>query len=178
MANAPVRNPELKYSVGTTSPALTLPGVSDGGNTITAGSFVNIVTTTGVTTLVKYVADDIILYGFCPDKNHATTDEAYTAPYGAIHNVRALRGARFLMNLTDGSGTVGSGSTRQQDVAVGTLYSARYCASPYTGVLAVDASDSGTATKHIFKVESLWPEDAVGDLNGRVIVSILETAIQ
>lgn len=172
MASAPVRPPELKFSVGTTHPALTLPSVTDGSNTFLAQQFV--VNTSGA--LVKYAADGALLFGLSPDKSHVVTDEPYTAPYGEIHNVRALRGARFLMNLTDASGTVGSGTTTQATAVVGTSYSGIYLASPYTNILAIDVS--GTGSNKAFKVESLWPEDASGDFNGRVIVSVNDSFIQ
>ncbi len=99
-------------------------------------------------------------------------------PFGENHNVVGLRGAVLLMNITDGSGTVGSGSTTQADVSIGTLYSARYLGSVDTSCLALDASDAGTATKNIFRVVAKFPQDASGDFNGRVMVQVLDSAIQ
>lgn len=179
MANAPITAPFLTNSGGTSSPALTRPGQTDAstGVTWTVGqTWVSLV----ANVLTRYVADDIIIYGLCPDPAHTTTSEPYTAPYGQIHNVISPVGQQFVMNISDGSGTVGSGTTTQAAVSIGTLYSGVYLGSPYTAntILAVDASDSGAATKNIFKVEALWPQDATTDFNGRVIVSVLPSAIQ
>lgn len=184
MATAPIGRPALKQNTGTITPGLTRSGQSDSAtaaNVFTGQQFVRISVGNNSETagfLAPYIADDIAIYGLVPDKTHLTTDEPYTQPYGSTHNVIDPRGAVFLMNITDGSGTVGSGSTTQANVSVGTLYSAHYLASVDTGCLAVDASDTGTATKNIFRVVALWPEDATTDFNGRVLVSILGTAIQ
>lgn len=174
MANAPIQRPRLHQSPGTPWPGLQLSALSDSSNTFTAGQFLKVAS--GV--LAPYVADDTGIVGLCQDPSHAATDEPYTAPFGENHNVIGLRGAIFVMNITDGSGTVGSGSTAQSDVTIGALYSARYLGSIDTGCLALDASDSGTATKNIFRVVAKWPQDAAADFNGRVMVQILDTAIQ
>ena len=172
MANAPIQRPRLHQTLnGWATQTSSLP---DGGNTFTAGQFLKVVSGT----LAAYVADDVVLAGLCQDPSHTATDEPYTAPFGENHNLISLTGQRFVMNLTDASGTVGSGTTTQANATLGVLYSARYLASVDTGCLGVDLADSGTATKHIFKVVALWPQDAVGDFNGRVIVEILPTAIQ
>jgi hypothetical protein len=179
MANpAPIGFPRL---FDTSNPwVMQRASLGDGSNTFVAGQFVKV--SSGA--LAPYVADDTGIYGLALDASHASTDEAYAAPFGENHNVVDLRNSRFVMNITDGSGTVGSGTTTQGDVAIGTLYSARYLASPYTTVLALDASDSGTATKNIFKVEALYNTqidpggDAAADYNGRVIVSIIPGGIQ
>lgn len=174
MANAPLGRPRPYQYPGTQFPGLQLSALSDSSNTIGAAQFVKI--SSGV--LAAYVADDTGIVGLCQDASHAATDEPYTQPFGENHNVLGLRGVTFLMNITDGSGTVGSGSTAQSDVTIGTLYSARYLGTVDTGCLAVDASDSGTATKNIFRVVGKFPQDASADFNGRVMVQILDTAIQ
>lgn len=145
-----------------------------------AGQFVKLVSGT----LRRYVADDTAIYGLSVDDAHYTTSEPYLSPFGIYHNPVALRGNRFIMNITDDSGNVGSGSTTQGDVTLGTLYSARYLVSPYTSNLALDASDSGTATKNIFRAVGFYNQtlaadgDLSTDFNGRVIVEILGTATQ
>lgn len=174
MANAPITRPKLHQSRGGSFPAQTRSVQGDGSNTFVAQQFVKM--SSG--SLAAYVADDTGLYGLTPDKSHASTDEAYTAPYAENHNVIDPRSALFIMNISDASGNVGSGTTTQGDVTIGTLYSGVYLAATDTSALAVDASDSGTATKNIFRVEALWPEDATTDKNGRVIVSIIDSAIQ
>lgn len=185
MANAPIIYPRV---FDTDRPwVMQRAALGDGSNTFVAGQFVVASTTTGVTTIAKYAADGIALWGLTLDPSHASTDEAYAAPFGENHNCVDLRGTRFLMNLTDGSGTVGSGSTTFNTAAavIGSLYSGFYLATPSGSlILGVDLSDTGTATKHIFRLEKFYDTsvdpvgDAVGDFNGRVIVSILGSAIQ
>jgi hypothetical protein len=181
---APLSRPALWQSPGTPF-ATTLPAITDSSNTFSYSQFVKL--SSGV--LAAYVADDTGIYGLTPDASHTATDEPYTAPYGQFHNPIALRGQTFLMNITDGSGTVGSGSTTLANVTIGSMYSARYLGSIDTGCLAIDASDSGSATKHIFKVVGkflntastggTFPNgDASDDYNGRVMVSVIEAGIQ
>lgn len=179
MATAPINFPKL-YNDGTRPWATQLPAVTDGSNTFVGGQFVKIATGA----LAPYVADDTAIYGLSLDDSHTSTTEPYAAPFGEYHNPLSLRGQTFIMNITDGSGTVGSGSTTQADVAIGTLYSARYLASVNTSILGLDASDSGTATKNIFKVVGLYSNtlaadgDASTDFNGRVLVQVIESGIQ
>lgn len=172
MANAPIQRPRLHQTLN--GWATQTSAFSDGSNTFTAGQFLKL--STGV--LAPYVADDIAIAGLCQDPSHTATDEPYSAPFGENHNLIALQGQRFVMNITDASGTVGSGSTTQTNVVLGALYSARYLATVDTGCVALDAADSGTATKNIFKAVAFWPQDASGDFNGRVIVEVIPTAIQ
>lgn len=174
MANAPITRPLLKFSRSTITPALTRTAQIDNGSSNVFDTQQFVVLTTGK--LAKFAADGALVYGLSPDKNHAPTDEPYTQPYGSTHNVIDPRGATFLMNITDNSGTVGSGTTTQAAVTVGTAYSAVYLASLDTGALAVDASGSGS--NKIWKVVGLWPEDATTDFNGRVLVEMVSTGIQ
>jgi len=178
MANAPIAYPRLYQTQG---PWVQQTGSQpDASNTFVAGQFVKMASGA----LAPYVADDTGIYGLSLDPSHAPTDEPYASPFGENHNPVALRGNRFVMNITDGSGTVGSGTTTQAAVTIGAFYSGTYLASPYGTVLGVDASDTGTASKNIFKVVALYNStlatdgDAVGDFNGRVLVEILGTAIQ
>ncbi len=177
MANAPLTYPRV---FDTSNPWVQQRApLADASNTFVAGQFVNVASGA----LAAYAADDIIIYGLAIDPSHAATDEAYASPFGQNHNVVDPRNTRFIMNITDGSGSVGSGTTTHAAVAIGTLYSGTYLSAPAT-ILGLDASDSGTATKNIFKVEALYNTqidpggDASSDKNGRVIVSIIPSAIQ
>lgn len=180
---APISRPYLWQSPGTPF-ATTLPAITDGGNTFSNNQFVKV--SSGA--LAAYVADDTAIYGLTPDASHTSTSEPYTAPYGEFHNPIALAGQTFLMNITDGSGNVGSGSTTLANVSIGSLYSARYLATLDTSCVAIDASDSGSATKHIFKVVAKFQSTATGgafpngdatdDYNGRVMVQVIPSAIQ
>jgi hypothetical protein len=174
MANAPIGCPRPLQFPGTPFPGLQLSALGDSSNTFVAGQFLKV--SSGA--LAPYVADDTAICGLASDASHAATDEPYSQPFGENHNPIALRGVTFLMNITDGSGTVGSGSTTQADVTIGTLYSARYLGTIDTSAAAIDASDTGTATKHIFRVVGKWSQDASTDYNGRVMVQVIDTAIQ
>jgi hypothetical protein len=177
---APLIPPTLFNAPGTPWPALKRAQLSDGSNTINANSIVKV--SSG--NLAAYAADDTAVYGLMTDASTTSTTEPYLSPNGEYHAPIDPRGQQFMMNITDGSGTVGSGSTTLNDVTIGTLYSARYLGTVQTTFLAIDASDTGTATKHIFKVEAKVTSptfadgDATDDYNGRVIVSIIATAIQ
>lgn len=179
MANAPIIYPRLWSSTAGTFPCPLRATQSDGSATLVAGHFVQVTSNA----LAAYVADDTAIYGLMNDPSHAATDEAYLSPYGENHNVIDPRGAVFIMNVTDASGTVGSGSTAQSNVTIGTRYSGFYMSAPATA-LGIDASDSGTATKNIFQVVALYntaiaPDgDASTDKNGRVLVKIIDSAIQ
>lgn len=180
MANAPINKPRLYTSQGTTFPAVQVAAYSDGSNSFEAQTLVKIAS--GV--LAAYVADDTAVVGLTPDASKTSTAEPFNALYGENHNPIALRGQQFIMNITNAAGDVGSGSTTQADVSLGLRYSGVYFASPYTTTLGLDASDVGTATKNIFKVVGLYNSsvavdgDASTDPNGRVIVEIIESAIQ
>ncbi len=178
MANAPITKPFLHQAPGQPFPGLLRAPITDNDNTFTAQEFVVTAVDTGVTELVALATDGTAVFGLVTDASHAATDEPYNALYGQLHNVIDPRGALFVMNLTDGSGTVGSGTTTQATAVIGTRYAGRLLASPYTTTMGVDLSDSGTATKNIFQVQALYPSDAAGDYNGRVIVKIIDSAIQ
>lgn len=180
---APISRPYTWQSPGKPY-TTTLPALSDSSNSFSYSQFVKV--SSGA--LAAYVADDTAIYGLTPDASHTATTEPYEAPYGQFHNPIALSGQTFLMNITDGSGNVGSGSTTLNDVSIGTLYSARYLATLDTSCVAIDASDTGTATKHIFKVVGKFQSTATGgafpngdatdDYNGRVMVQVIPSAIQ
>jgi len=177
---APISRPRVFAAPGAAY-IKTRPQQSDGSNTFTGGQFVKM--SSG--NLAAYVADDTGIYGLTPDDSHTSTSEPYTAPWNELHSViDPSEGTLFIMNITDGSGTVGSGSTTIGNVTVGTKYSARYLASVDTGCVALDASDSGTAAKNMFQVvdtyvSTKYPDgDASDDFNGRVLVKVIEAGIQ
>lgn len=173
MASAPIGRPALKYSRGNITPALTRVAQVDNGSSNVFDTQQFVVLTSGK--LAKYAADGALIWGLSPDKNHAPTDEPYTQPYGSVHNAIDPRGATFLMNGTDSSGTVGSGTTTQAAFTIGTAYSSVYLGSGDTGCLAVAASGGSNA---LFKVVGYWPEDATTDFNGRLLVELVSTGIQ
>lgn len=180
-AQAPLGFPQLFNSPNAGFPATKRSQLSNGGNTtIPAQTFVKVAS--GV--LAAYVANDTAIYGLMTDAATSATTEPYLSPNGLFHAPLELRGQEFMMNITDASGNVGSGSTTINDVTIGTFYSARYLASFNTAILAINAADSGTATKNIFEVvakvqtPTFQGGDDVTDFNGRVIVRIIGAGIQ
>jgi hypothetical protein len=188
MATAPINYPRLLLTRGPwvqqreAQPNYT----TDATKPFVAGQFVLL--TSGV--LVPYIdttgTPSVSIYGLSLDSSTLPVNnpEPYLTPFNQNHNPVSPHSARFVMNLTDGSGTVGSGTTTQASVTIGTLYAGRYLTSPTT-VLGVNLADSGTAGKNLFKVVGLYTQaagysdgDASGDFNGRVIVEIVASAIQ
>lgn len=176
--NAPIIYPRLWSNHGQ-FPGIQREAVGDGSNTFVGQQFVRVATGA----LVAYAADDVNVYGLTIDGSHAATDEAYLTPFGENHNPIDPRNARFIANISDASGTVGSGSTTHANITLGALYSGVYLSSPTTA-FAIDASDSGTSTKHIFKPvayynTSIAPDgDASTDYNGRVIFEVIQSGCQ
>jgi hypothetical protein len=183
MANAPIIYPRLWSSSSGSFPCPLRATVSDGSATLVAGHFVSASLVAGVLTAAAYVADGTGIYGLMLDPSHTATEEAYSSIFGENHNPVDPRGAVFIMNITDASGSVGSGSTTHADVAIGTKYSGFYMSAPATA-LGIDSSDSGVATKNLFQVVGYYntqvaPDgDAATDYNGRVLVKIVEAQIQ
>lgn len=189
MAQAPLVYPHLASTNGpwVQQTAQQPNYTADSTKPFVAGQFVLL--TSGV--LVPYVdttgTASVNIYGLSLDASTLPVNnpEPYLTPFGQNHNpVSCRNGARFVMNITDGSGTVGSGSTTQANVTLGTLYAGRYL-STITTILGINAADSGTAGKNLFKVVGLYTVaagfsdgDASGDFNGRAIVEVLGTAIQ
>lgn len=172
MATAPLQRPALWQNI--TPHVFQRAAVTDGSNTFAASQFVKL----AAGALAPYVADDTVIYGLVLDASNTSTTEPYQAPWGENHNVVTLTGTTFLMNVTDASGTIGSGSTTQNDVGLGSRYSARYAGTVDTNALCIDAADGGTASKHIFQVVQKYPYDAPGDFNGRVMVVLVPSAQQ
>lgn len=184
MPTAPLIYPRLWSSTAGSFPCPLRATVSDGSATLVAGHFVSASLVAGVLTAAAYVADGTGIYGLMLDPSHTATEEAYSSPYGENHNPVDPRGAVFIMNITDASGTVGSGSTTHADVAIGTRYSGFYLNTTPATIVGIDSSDSGTATKNLFQVVGYYntqvaPDgDAATDYNGRVLVKIVDAQIQ
>lgn len=207
MANAPITTPRL-FSHIRAQASFTRPRVIDaqvsaqGVTSFYPGQFVvnvsNILnpfidggTGTGSTTGYAYYGSatgtgSLVLLGLATDASHLTTDETYTNIFGNYHNVIDPSGATFLMNITDGAGTVGSAGsgTAQSNVTVGTAYGGRYMNTGNLAVLGINSQNTTAADGAIFKVVALYNSniavdgDASADFNGRVLVQVLGTGIQ
>lgn len=166
MATAPINKPTLVQSSQTWPQ--TRAEVTDASNAFAALQFVKL--DSGA--LAECASEDTVVYGLTPDASHTATAEPYTAPFGQLHSPIDVQGAEFLVNITDGSGAVGSGSTTQADVTVGTAYGLLLGSSTYDGIAFLNKDDT---TNDFFRVERLWAGDATTDFNGRVVCSIVAT---
>ncbi len=176
MAQAPIQAPRLFQSPGTSFPGQTRAGVSDGSNTFAAQQFVTISGVGSSAVLAKTADAAVAAYGLTPDASHTATDEPYSAPFGEIHNPIALAGQLFVVNVMDSNKAVGTGSITAGSLVVGQQFGiGTFGTSGYTNIQGLNYSE--TSLK-FFQIEQILPEDANGDLNGRVVVSVLPADIQ
>lgn len=140
---------------------------------------------------VKYASAGIIVAGLMMDAGvtqaNAAIAEPFNALYGPNHNPIDPRSCYFLMNLTDGSGAEGSGSTTHADVVLGRYCGAIYGATTTNSLMINAASDVVTPTSAsglFWKVVGFYNTsvavdgDASTDFNGRVIVEIDQIGLQ
>jgi hypothetical protein len=142
----------------------------NGATAFAAHSFVKLAA--GV--LVPCVTDDVVAYGWCPDSSHAATEVPPTALFGPNHWPFALEGSLFVMNITDAAGHIGqaNGAPQLSAAVVGTSYELVRDAN---GIQMLDVS---ATTNKFAKVVALYPNQALTDYNGLVIVEILPAVLQ
>lgn len=141
---------------------------------------------------VKYAAAGIIVAGLMLDAGLTQANAALAEPFnalnGANHNPIDPRSCYFLMNLTDNSGTEGSGTTTAASAVLGQYYATRYGGTT-TGALMINLTTGAvtpTSAGGVFwKVVGLYNPtltgadgDASADFNGRVIVEIDQIGLQ
>jgi hypothetical protein len=124
--------------------------------------------------LVPCVTADVVAYGWCPDASHAATDVPPTALFGQNHWPFALNDCQFVMNITDSSGNIGqaAGAPQLSAAVVGTAYGLYRNANGYQML------DVANTTNLFAKVVQLYPNQALTDYNGLVIVEILPAVLQ
>lgn len=142
----------------------------NGATTFPRHSFV--VLTAGV--LVPVVTAGVLCYGWTPDESHASTDRAPTAIFGQNHWPFDPKGAQFVMNITDASGNIGqtAGAPQLSEAVVGSSFGLYRNAGGYQ-MLNVDDTTTKFAT-----VVALYPNQALTDYNGLVLVELLPAVIQ
>lgn len=124
--------------------------------------------------LVPCVTDDVVCYGWCPDSSHAVTDQPPTALFGQNHWPFNPKDCYFVMNITGATGQIGqaAGAPQLSAAVVGTAYALFRDAN---GFQMLDVSDT---TNDFAKVVALYPNQALTDYNGLVIVELLDAVIQ
>lgn len=145
---------------------------TNGDNTYNALSFVYL--TSGA--LAKVATAATACYGLCPDQSHASTDSPVDAIWGQRHSCIDPNKAQFVVNVTTTGGTIGSSTTTQSDVSIGTGYGV-YVQSggSYDGYAFLNGADT---TNDFFRVVGYYTADATDDYNGRVIVEVVNAVIQ
>lgn len=142
----------------------------NGATTFPANSFVKLAA--GV--LVPCVTADVVCYGWSHDQSHLATDQPPTALFGQNHWPFDLKDSQFIMNITNNAGNVGqaAGAPQLSAAVVGTSYGLYRDAN---GVQMLNVQD---VTNLFAKVVALYPNQALTDYNGLVIVEILPAVIQ
>lgn len=142
----------------------------NGATAFPANSFVKLAA--GV--LVPCVTDDVVCYGWSHDSSHAATDMPPTALYGVNHWPFDVNDALFVMNISNADGDIGqaAGAPQLSAAVVGTAYGLVRDAN---GIQMLDVTDT---TNDFAKVVALYPNQALTDYNGLVLVEILPAVIQ
>ena len=150
--------------------------ITDGGNSFTASSLV-VVTAAA---LVLVATAGTAIYGLSPDSSHLSTDVPPTALFGQNHYPFDLKGRTLILNATDGTvghiGTANDGSYTSLGLAVGQQFG---ILTPTTGAYAgYQLLDTSNTTQKLFTVVGIHPQSATTDINPRVLVKVLDSAIQ
>lgn len=146
------------------------PVQPNGGTAFPARSFVKLAA--GI--LVPCVTADVVCYGWSPDKSHASTDQPPDALFGQNHWPFDPKDAQFVMNITDGTGHIGqaAGAPQLSSAVVGTSYGLFRDANGFQMLNTAD-------TSNLFaKVIALYPNQALTDYNGLVLVELVPAVIQ
>lgn len=112
---------------------------------------------------------------FSQEDSAATSTNPPDALYGNKTTALNVQDVVFLVNITDGSGTIGGGSTRQQDVSIGSSYAMVSSTGAYADIQMLNAA---TGSPAFFKVIGFDSRDATSDYNGRVFATIVGTIQQ
>lgn len=146
------------------------PVQPNGATTFRAGSFVKLAA--GI--LVPCVTADVICYGWCRDESHAETELPPQALFGQNHWPFDPNSAYFVMNITNAAGDIGqaAGAPQLSAAVVGTAYGIVRDADGYQMLNVEDT------TTLFGKVVALYPNQALTDYNGLVLVEVLKDVVQ
>lgn len=124
--------------------------------------------------LVPVLTAGVLCYGWSPDESHASTDRPPTALFGQNHWPFDPAHSQFVMNITDSSGHIGqaAGAPQLSAAVVGTSYGV------YRDANGFQMLDVANTTNLFAKVIALYPNQALTDYNGLVLVEILPAVIQ
>jgi hypothetical protein len=124
--------------------------------------------------LTPCVTADVVCYGQAPDASHAATDQPPTALFGQNHWCFDPRDAQFIVNITNDDGDIGqaNGAPQLSAVAVGGKYGLVRDANGYQMLNVEDT------TALFFVVVAIYPNQALTDYNGLVLVELVPDIIQ
>jgi len=142
----------------------------NGATTFPARSFVYL--SAGI--LVPVATAGVLCYGWSPDRSKVVTERPPDAIYGMNHWPFDPNGAEFVMNISNSSGAIGQANSAPQLSAavVGTSYGI------YRNASGIQFLDVANTTNLFAKVIALYPNQALTDYNGLVIVELLPAVIQ
>lgn len=153
------------------------PPLSDASNDFLAGSFVKIASGA----LAACVTDDLVCYGWCPDRSKAPTELPPEAPFGENHYpFSPSDNAEFEINITNGAGTIGEagGAPQRAAVAIGSSYGIlRLTSGAHIGKQMLAADDT---TNTLFTVVGFvdGEQGSATIYNPRVRVKVIQSKIQ
>jgi hypothetical protein len=124
--------------------------------------------------LVPCVTDDVVCYGQTPDASHADTDQPPTALFGKNHWPFDPRDAQFIVNIINADGDIGqaNGAPQLSAVAVGGKYGIYRDANGFQYLNVTNVTDL------FFVVIAIYPNQALTDYNGLVLVELVPAVIQ
>jgi hypothetical protein len=142
----------------------------NGGTAFGRHSFVKLVA--GV--LVPCVTGDVVCYGWVPSESKGPDAKPPEALYGQNHWPFDPRDSQFVMNITNGTGAIGqaAGAPQLGSALVGTAYGLFRDAN---GNQMLNVADTATP---FARVVAYYPNQALTDYNGQVLVELLESVIQ
>lgn len=173
MATAPINSPRPIEYIGNDTPITRAKAPAASGTAFKAFQFVKT-----PTALTKLSAGDTTVFGLSQEDAATSTTYPPDALYFQYTNVFDVRNTFFLVNITDGSGTIGSGSTTQADVAIGSSYPLIYGGAGSGTYANVQMLNAASNSNPFFKVEAFWPQDLTTTFNGRVLASVVAATIQ
>lgn len=147
------------------------PVQPNGGTAFQARSFVFL--SGGV--LVPCATAATLCYGWAPDSSKASTDQPPVTLYGQNHWPFDPKDCQFVVNVSDAAAHQGqaAGAPQLSAVAVGGEYGL-----VRNGTTGIQMLDSSNTTQKFFRVIAYYPNQALTDYNGLVLVQLVDAVIQ
>lgn len=180
MATAPINRPKAYQYLQGATPSFRPTLACNNASAFKAFQFVYTTGNASATVLNVCTAgqNPSLVYGLSVEDASATGTGAANIPpavlYAGQSSVCDVNDTLFVVNVTDASGTIGSGTTTLTAVTVGSTYQLVNAGTGDTATQMLNAATSTNALTQFFKVEGVFPDD-IGStaFNPRVIVSIV-----